>query len=214
MPGKRSIASHEDRQEDHLKAAMPSEAKRAQSFMYAAAHPADIPALMRLKRLLAQSENSLHAVRANEAHWLRDGFGPDAGFRAFVAERATRIPAFRHWQFISWNGDVQQPRRYRLERAGGFPAGSVRRTGIPRTRHCHALMARIAAFAREIGSPIVELTVRSDNAAAQTFTAAPAACHCRNVLLTSWPARRSSCSPIGMRRRSHWPAEARPAAAA
>ena len=30
-------------------------------------------------------------------------------------------------------------------------------------------MARVAAFAREIGSPIVELTVRSDNAAAQSF---------------------------------------------
>jgi ribosomal protein S18 acetylase RimI-like enzyme len=32
-----------------------------------------------------------------------------------------------------------------------------------------ALMNRVAAHAREIGSPIVELTVRSDNPAAQAF---------------------------------------------
>jgi hypothetical protein len=52
------------------------------------AEPADIPALMRLKRLLALDENALHAVRASAADWLRDGFGPRPGFTAFVAEIA------------------------------------------------------------------------------------------------------------------------------
>jgi predicted N-acetyltransferase YhbS len=56
------------------------------SFRVRAAQPIDIPALLRLKRLLAESERSLHAVRASAADWLRDGFGPGAGFTAFVAE--------------------------------------------------------------------------------------------------------------------------------
>src|SRR5208337_2334803 len=75
------------------------------------AQPADIPALMRLKRALAQSENSLHAVRASPADWLRDGFGPQAGFTAFVAEgrkpegilgMATCSPRV----ITGWNGPV------------------------------------------------------------------------------------------------------------
>src|SRR6516164_4715674 len=56
------------------------------SFRVRTAEPADVPALMRLKRLLARDENSLHAVRASAEDWLRDGFGPLAGFTAFVAE--------------------------------------------------------------------------------------------------------------------------------
>jgi len=48
--------------------------------------PADIPDLMRLKRLLAAAEDSLHAVRAGEAAWRRDGFGERPAFTAFVAE--------------------------------------------------------------------------------------------------------------------------------
>ena len=56
---------------------------RSAPFRVRPAEPKDIPALMRLKRLLAQDEN---AVCASEADWLRDGFGPNAGFMAFVAE--------------------------------------------------------------------------------------------------------------------------------
>jgi ribosomal protein S18 acetylase RimI-like enzyme len=134
-------------------------------FRVRAAQPADIPALMRLKRLLAQGENSLHAVRATEAHWLRDGFGPGAGFCAFVAEDtggatsdaivgmatcSTRV-------VTGWNGPV-------IFLQDLFVEADHRQHGIAR-----ALMARVAAFAREIGSPIVELTVRSDNPAAQNF---------------------------------------------
>ncbi len=57
-------------------------------FRLRTAEPRDIPALMRLKRLLAEGEDSAHAVRASEADWLRDGFGPQAGFTAFVADSA------------------------------------------------------------------------------------------------------------------------------
>ena len=58
------------------------------TFAVRAAEPRDVPDLMRLKYLLAEAENSLHALSAGEADWLRDGFGPRAGFTAFVAETA------------------------------------------------------------------------------------------------------------------------------
>ena len=83
------------------------------SFRVRVAQPTDVPALMRLKRLLAESENSLNAVRATAADWLRDGFGPE-----------------------------------------------YRKRGVAR-----ALVARVAALAHDLGSPIVELTVRADNPA-------------------------------------------------
>jgi hypothetical protein len=56
-----------------------------------AALPSDIPALMRLKRALAAGEDGLHVVRASADDWLRDGFGPHAGFTAFVAEIADAV---------------------------------------------------------------------------------------------------------------------------
>src|SRR4029077_18025472 len=63
-----------------------SKNSRSVPFRVRPAQPKDIPALMRLKRLLAQGENALHAVRAGAADWLRDGFGANAAFTAFVAE--------------------------------------------------------------------------------------------------------------------------------
>src|SRR5487761_1844219 len=95
--------------------------RTADGFRVRAATPADVPALMRFKLLLAEGENSAHAVRAAAADWLRDGFGPKAGFCAFVAEA---------------------------------PDGAVpRRRGIAAAR-----VPRVAAYACELGSPIVELT--------------------------------------------------------
>lgn len=125
------------------------------------ATPADIPALMRLKRLLAESENSLHAVRASAADWLRDGFGPMAGFCAFVAETDGAIvgnsivgmATCSRRVITGWNGPV-------IFLQDLFVEAAYRRRGMAR-----ALTARIAALACELGSPIVELTVRSDNPA-------------------------------------------------
>jgi ribosomal protein S18 acetylase RimI-like enzyme len=128
------------------------------SFRARAAQPVDIPDLMRLKRLLAQSEDSLHAVRATAADWLRDGFGPDSGFTAFVAEvgntgtiigMATCSPRV----ITGWGGRV-------VFLQDLFVEADYRKRGIAR-----ALTARVAVYARELGSPIVELTVRADNPA-------------------------------------------------
>jgi GNAT superfamily N-acetyltransferase len=143
---------------------------RAGSFRVRAAEPGDIPALMRLKRLLAQGENSLHAVRATAADWLRDGFGPNAGFTAFVAEAQYQAqePETKDSAAIigmatcsqrvitGWSGPV-------IFLQDLFVEADHRGRGI-----AGALAARVAAYAHHLGSPIVELTVRADNPA-QSF---------------------------------------------
>ena len=133
----------------------------AVSFQVRAAQPVDIPALMRLKRLLAEGEDSLHALRANEADWLRDGFGPAAGFTgftAFVAEVCSTgaivgMATCSRRMITGWNGPVIFLQDLIVEPA-------YRKRGIAR-----ALTARVAALARDLDSPIVELTVRADNPA-------------------------------------------------
>jgi len=125
-------------------------------FQVRAARPADIAALMRLKRLLAEGENALHAVRATEADWLRDGFGPDAGFTAFVAEDANGVVGMATCSrrvITGWDGPV-------LFLQDLFVEPHARQHGV-----ASALVARVAALAREIGSPIVELTVHAENPA-------------------------------------------------
>ena len=124
------------------------------------ARPTDIPALMRLKRLLAHGENSLHAVRATEGDWLRDGFGADAGFTAFVAECGDSVIGMATCSqrvVTGWNGPVVFVQDLFVEPA-------YRKHGI-----ASALMARVAALARDLGSPIVELTVRRDNPAQEFY---------------------------------------------
>jgi GNAT superfamily N-acetyltransferase len=132
----------------------------ADPFHVRAAVPADIPALMRLKCLLAESENSLHAVRASAADWLRDGFGVHASFTAFVAaddDGVVGMATCSRRTITGWNGpvmflqDLFVEERYRLH-------------GVAR-----ALLTRVAALAHELGSPIVELTVRADNPAQEFY---------------------------------------------
>jgi ribosomal protein S18 acetylase RimI-like enzyme len=145
----------------------------AVAFRVRAAAPADIPALMRLKRLLAAGEDSLPAVRATAADWLRDGFGAAKAFTAFVAEiaapdgrPANNGPSDRSHligmatcsqrRITGWDGPV-------VFLQDLFVEPEHRDHGVAR-----ALMARVAALACDLGSPIVELTVRADNPA-QSF---------------------------------------------
>jgi GNAT superfamily N-acetyltransferase len=125
-------------------------------FQVRPAQPKDVPALMRLKRMLAQGENAMHAVRASEADWLRDGFGPNAGFTALVAEDFSGVIGMATCSrrvVTGWNGPVVFLQDLFVEPA-------CRRQGV-----ASALMARVAALARDVGSPIVEFTVRADNPA-------------------------------------------------
>jgi GNAT superfamily N-acetyltransferase len=135
------------------------------SFHVRAANPGDIPALMRLKHLLAEAEDSLHAVCATADDWRRDGFGQGAGFTAFVAEASDSgignaaigsvigMATCSRRIITGWNGPV-------IFLQDLFVEPCHRQHGV-----AQALMARVAALARDIGSPIVELTVRADNPA-------------------------------------------------
>ena len=142
---------------------MDSMDSRSAPFRVRPAEPKDIPALMRLKRLLAQGENALHAVRASAADWLRDGFGPSAGFTAFVAEDYSGVIGMATCSariVTGWNGPV-------IFLQDLFVEPACRRQGV-----AGALMARVAALARDVGSPIVELTVRADNPAQKFYSSA------------------------------------------
>ena len=135
---------------------MDSQDSRSAAFRVRSADLKDIPALMRLKRLLAQGENSLHAVRASEADWRRDGFGPHPGFLAFVAEDSSGVVGMATCStrvVTGWNGPV-------IFLQDLFVEPHCRKHGV-----ASALMARVATLARDLGSPIVELTVRADNPA-------------------------------------------------
>lgn len=128
------------------------------AFRVRAARPTDVPALMRFKRLLAESENGLHTVRATAADWLRDAFGPRAGFAALVAEAEYKrgligMATYSERTITGWSGPVVFLQDLFVEPA-------YRRNGVAR-----ALIARVAAHATAIGSPMVEPSVRADNPA-------------------------------------------------
>lgn len=132
----------------------------ATSFRIRPAQPRDVAALMRLKRLLAEGEDAGHVVRASEADWLRDGFGPGAGFTAFVAESGDIVVGMATCSrrvITGWNGPVVYLQDLYVE-------SPYRDHGI-----AHALVAQVAALACDLGSPIVELTVRADNPAQQFY---------------------------------------------
>jgi len=125
-----------------------------------AAVPSDVPALFAMKWQLAILERSEAAIRATEHDWLRDGFGPDARFQAYVAEQDLAVIAM-----------VTVSERYYTGWAGSslyiqdlFVAPAHRRRGV-----AGALVARVAARAVERGCPFVELTVRDDNPARKLY---------------------------------------------
>jgi ribosomal protein S18 acetylase RimI-like enzyme len=134
---------------------------RAAPFCVRAAVPADIPTLMRLKRLLAEGENSLNAIRADASHWLRDGFGPTAAFTAFVAQLTGAadgdgiigMATCSKRVITGWDGPILYLQDLYVEEAH-------RHLGA-----AQALTARVAALACEIGSPMIELTMRAGNPA-------------------------------------------------
>ena len=95
-------------------------------------------------------------MRASAADWLRDGFGEGAGFTAFVAEDGDSVIGMATCSrrtITGWSGPV-------IFLQDLFVEPAYRQHGI-----ASALIARVAAFAEKLGSPIVELTVRADNPA-------------------------------------------------
>jgi GNAT superfamily N-acetyltransferase len=70
------------------------------------ATPADVPAILRLVRDLAEYERQPQAVVATEEDFLRHGFGPVRRFSVLVAEEDGRVAGFALWffTFSTWLG--------------------------------------------------------------------------------------------------------------
>jgi len=100
---------------------------------------------MGFKRLLAESEGGLHNVRATATDCLRDGLGPQAAVPRWSPRPSTSAASSAGRVVFS---------------AGSFFEAASRRNGVAR-----ALIARVAAHATAIGSPMVEPSVRADNPA-------------------------------------------------
>jgi ribosomal protein S18 acetylase RimI-like enzyme len=126
------------------------------AFSVRPAAPADVPALLRLKRELAILENAQSVLRASAQDWRRDGFGPQARFTAFVAEHAGKVVGMvtaSERYYTSWAACTLYIQDIYVE-----PDWRGRGIGA-------ALLGCVAALALERGSPLVELTVREDNPA-------------------------------------------------
>jgi GNAT superfamily N-acetyltransferase len=125
------------------------------------ATPADVPALLRLKRQLAILENAEFVLRATAQDWLRDGFGPHARFAAFVAEHAGTaigMATASERYYTSWAGCTLYIQDIYVE-----PDWRGRGVGT-------ALLSCVGALALARASPVVELTVRSDNPARRLYS--------------------------------------------
>jgi ribosomal protein S18 acetylase RimI-like enzyme len=113
-----------------------------------------------MKRDLAIEEGNEAVLSASERDWLRDGFGPNARFRCFVAEAAGSLI-----------GMVTYSEVYMTARAGPiysiqdlYVAPGRRELGAGR-----ALVAQVAAAALERGVLLIELIVRDDNPARKFY---------------------------------------------
>ena len=130
---------------------------RDAAFTVRNAEPADIPDLICMKRELATAEDALVVLRATPEDWLRDLFGKEPRFVAFVATRHGSnigMATCSDHYFTGWVGPT-----IFLQDLFVDPAHRHRGVGA-------ALIARVGAYAQERGSPMVELTLRADNPAA------------------------------------------------
>jgi GNAT superfamily N-acetyltransferase len=133
---------------------------RPPAFAVRLARPDDVPALVLLKWQLALAENAAHAVRAGEADWRRDMFGPQPRFFAVVAEvDATLIGMATVAQRFSpgWVGALMCVNDV-------FVQPAFRRQGIG-----EAVLALAAAEALGRGAPFLEIMVHADNPARRLY---------------------------------------------
>ena len=70
------------------------------------AEPADVPAILRMIRELAEFERQPDAVVATEADLLRDGWGPQKRFACRIGELDGAVVGFALWfhNYSTWEG--------------------------------------------------------------------------------------------------------------
>ncbi len=124
------------------------------------AQPQDIPALLRMKRALTELDGASATLLATENDWLRDGFGPEPRFKAFIAEREAAAV-----------GMITYSELYLTALAGAvlfiqdlFVEPACRKLGIGR-----ALLARLAEEAVQRRIPLIQLTVLEGNPARKFY---------------------------------------------
>ncbi len=124
------------------------------------AMPGDVPALFRMKRELTHAEGNDAILVATERDWLRDGFGPDARFRSFLAEQAaTPIGMITYSDvYMTALGGVV----FSIQDLYVDPAR--RKLGAGR-----ALVTEVAAAAIERGVPLIQLNVLDSNPARKFY---------------------------------------------
>lgn len=130
------------------------------SFSVRPACAADVDSIIRMKARLAAAEDAAFAVRATHADWLRDGFGATARFRIYVAQcddASVGMVIYSERAYTGW----RQPALYIQDL---FVEHKYRRHGIAR-----ALLARVAADAVALGSPMIELTMHARNPAREFY---------------------------------------------
>jgi GNAT superfamily N-acetyltransferase len=133
---------------------------RAAAFTIRPAEPADIPDMMVMKRELAAADNALGVVCATPDQWYRDFFGPEPRFLAFVATQNgfnIGMATCNERYITGWPGTTVY-----LQDLFVDPAHRRHGIGV-------ALIERVVAYARERGSPIIELNMRADNPAGEFY---------------------------------------------
>ena len=124
------------------------------------AQPEDVPSLLRMSWQLAVLQKAELMFRATKADYLRDGFGPNRRFSAYVAERNQTVIGMVTYSdrystslasLIIYVQDIYVEDRHRTRGVGS------------------ALLARVAAEATERRLPLIELTTRDGNPAANVY---------------------------------------------
>ena len=121
---------------------------------------ADVDSIVRMKAQLAAAEDATFASRWTRADWLREGVGEGARFRVYVAEcDAVNVgmAVYSERAYTGWH----EPALYIQDL---FVDLEYRRHGIGR-----ALLARVAADAVVLRSPMIELTMHSSNPACEFY---------------------------------------------
>jgi ribosomal protein S18 acetylase RimI-like enzyme len=113
-----------------------------------------------MKQALTREEGNDGVLRASERDWARDGFGPDARFRIFVASADGAVVAMATYSEIyltALGGTVFSIQDLYVDAAW-------RRQGLGR-----ALLAQVATAAIEHGVPLIQLNVVEGNGARKFY---------------------------------------------